>query len=128
MQAFPLLRLEFFQRFQTDLKVLPDTLAIELIGHTGELNFTMEWLVRDAEQGAIGHAEAEAVSCDRRRFHIERDGARLRQTPDDGRIANLPVAIIYTCDRSGPHDALQLESREPGDFADRLLNRDLHLS
>ena len=40
MQAFPLLGFEFFQRFQADLKMLSDPLAIELIGHTGELNFT----------------------------------------------------------------------------------------
>src|SRR5262249_47029955 len=112
MQACPLLGFELFQRFQADLKMLSDPLAIELVGHTGELDFTMERLVRDAEQGAIGHAEAEAVSGDRCRLHIERDSARLRQTPDDARIADLPVAIIYTWDRSGAHHALQLESRE----------------
>ena len=73
MQAFPLLAFEFFQRFQTDLKMLSDPLAIELVGHTGELDFTMEWLVRDTKQGAVGYAEAEAVSGDCCRFHIERD-------------------------------------------------------
>ena len=44
----------------------------------------MERLVRNAEQGAVGHAEAEAVGGNRCRFHVERDGAGLRTTQQLG--------------------------------------------
>ena len=42
-------------------------------------------------------------------------------------VADLPVAIVDAGHRSGAHDALQLEAGQPGDLADRLLERDLHL-
>ena len=49
MQAFPILGLELFQRPQPDLEMLADALPIEFAGHAGELYFTMEGLIRDAE-------------------------------------------------------------------------------
>src|SRR5262249_48564475 len=55
------------------------------------------------------------------------NSARLRQASNNGAIANLPIAIVYARDRSGAHHTLQLEAPEPGDLADRLLKRDLHL-
>ena len=65
MQAFPFLGLELFQRPQPDLEMLANALAIEFAGHTGELYFTMEGLIRDAEQRAVWYAEAKAVGGDR---------------------------------------------------------------
>jgi hypothetical protein len=50
--------------------MLSDTLAIEFVGHTGKLDFTVKRLVRDAEQGTVRDAEAEAVGSDRRRLHV----------------------------------------------------------
>ena len=43
--------------------MLPDTLAIEFVGHTGKLDFTVKRLVRDAEQGAVRDAEAEPLAA-----------------------------------------------------------------
>ncbi len=77
MQAFPILGLELFKRPQPDLEMLADTLAIEFGGHTGELDFTMEGLIRDAEQGAVWHAVAKAVGGDCCRIPCR---ARLRVT------------------------------------------------
>jgi hypothetical protein len=75
MQAFPFLGFELFQRLQTDLQMLADALAVEFAGHAGELDFTVEGLIRDTEQGTVGHAEAEAVGGDCRRLHVERNSA-----------------------------------------------------
>ena len=47
MQAFPILGLELFQRLLPDREMLPDALAIEFASHTGELDFTMEGLIRN---------------------------------------------------------------------------------
>ena len=75
MQAFPILSLEFLQRLQPDLEMLADTPAIEIGGHAGELYFTMEGLIRDAQEGAIRHAEAKSVGGDCCGLHVERDSA-----------------------------------------------------
>src|SRR6266487_5497284 len=86
MQAFPFLGFELFQRPQADLKMLADPLPVEFAGHTSELDLAVKRLVRDAEQRAVGHAEAKAISGDRCRLHVERDSARLRQASDDGGV------------------------------------------
>ena len=65
------------QRTRFDLEMLADALAIELAGHARELDLAMQRLVGDAQQRTVGHPEAIAVGGDRRRFHVERDGARL---------------------------------------------------
>src|SRR5262249_49791238 len=96
-------------------------------GHARQLDFSMEGFIGHAEQCAVGHAEPEAVGGNCRRLHVERNSARLRQASNNGAIANLPIAIVYARDRSGAHHTLQLEAPEPGDLADRLLKRDLHL-
>jgi hypothetical protein len=49
VQAFRILGLKLFQRPQPDLEVLADALAIEFVGHAGELYFTLEGLIRHAE-------------------------------------------------------------------------------
>src|SRR5258706_14035781 len=81
MQALRLLGFELFQRLQADLAMLADALAVEFAGHAGELDFAMEGLVRHAQQGAVGSAEAKAVAGDCCRLHVQRDGARRRQAP-----------------------------------------------
>jgi hypothetical protein len=127
MQAFPFLGFELFQRLYADLKVLADALPIEFAGHASKLDLAVERFVRDAKQGAVGHAKTEPIGGDRRGFHIEGDRARLRQTPNDGWISDLPIAVVHARDRSGAHHPFKLEARKAGDFAHRLLERDLHL-
>src|SRR6516165_10482430 len=83
MQAFPFLGFELFQRLQPDLKMLADALPVEVAGHTGELDFTVKRSIRHTKQRAVGHAEAKAVGGDRRRLHVERNSARLRQPSND---------------------------------------------
>src|ERR1700753_1850434 len=59
MQALQLLLPQPLQRFQADLEMLADPLPIEIARHAGELDFTMQRLVRDAEQRAVGNAKAK---------------------------------------------------------------------
>lgn len=127
MQALGFLLLEPLQRPQADLEMLADALPVELAGHACELDLAVQRLVGDAQQRAVGHAEAIAVGGDGRRLHVERDGARLRHAPDHRRAADLPVAIVDAGDRAGAHQPLELEAGHARDFADRLLQRDLHL-
>src|SRR5580700_11905947 len=101
MQALPFLGFELFQRLQPDFKMLADALPVEVAGHTGKLDFSMKRSIRHAKQRAVGHAEAEAVGGDCRRLHVECNSARLRQTPDNGGISDLPITIVNACDGSG---------------------------
>ena len=66
---------ELFHCPQPDLEVLVDLRLVKSRSHAGELELAMQRLVGDAEQGAVGYAEAEAVGGDGGRFHVERDGA-----------------------------------------------------
>ena len=83
--------------------MLAYTPPIEFAGHASELDFTVKGLIRHAEQRSVGHTEAKAVTGDRCQLHVECDSARLRQTADDGGIANLPIAIVHARDGSGAH-------------------------
>ena len=62
---------------EADLKVLVDAVAVEAIGHAGQLKLAVERLIGDAEQRAVWHAEAEAVGGDRAGLHIQGDTTRL---------------------------------------------------
>src|SRR5581483_5213883 len=126
MQPLRFLLLDTLQRLQPDLKMLTDPLSIEFARHAGELDLAMQRLVRNAQQGAVGHAEAIAVGRDRGRLHVERDRARLRHAPDDRGAADFPIAIVDACNRSGAHQALELKAGKTGDFADGFLERHLH--
>ena len=108
--------------------MLGDLPLVEVGRHARQLQLAVQRLVGDAEQRAVGHAEAEAVGGDRRRFHVERDRARLRQPLHrPALVAQLPVAVVDGGDRAGAHDALQIVAGQPGDLGDRLLQRHLHL-
>src|SRR6202045_2967282 len=90
--------------------MLPDTPAIEFVGHTGKLNFTVKGLIRDAEQSAVRDAEAEPLAaiaadsmssaiardCDRRRMMAGSPISQLRLST----LATVPVRI--TCFSSKP--------------------------
>src|SRR5690606_39099092 len=128
MQPLALLRPQALERVEADVEMLADPLPVELARHAGELDLAVHRFVRNAEQRAVRHPEAEPVRRARRRLHVERDRTRLRELADLRRgVADLPVAVVDAADRAGPHHALQLESGEAGDGADGLLERDLHL-
>ena len=48
MQSFSFLGLELFQRSKTDLKMLADTVAVEVPGHASQFDLPMQRLVRYA--------------------------------------------------------------------------------
>src|SRR5271168_4156896 len=100
MQPLRFLMLEPLERLEADLEMLTNALAIKFAGHASKLDLAVKRLVRDAEQSAVGDAEAVAVGRDRRRLHVERNGARLRQPPDNGRTADLPIAVVDARHRS----------------------------
>src|SRR4051812_44261895 len=86
---------ELFHGTDADLEVLIDLAAVEVRGHAGEFELAVQRFVRDAQERPVGHPEAEAVRGDRRRFHVEGDGARLREALDRlAMIAELPVAVV----------------------------------
>ena len=62
MQPFQRLRFQLLEGPQPDIEMLIDPLPVEFAGHAGELYFTMEGLVRDAE-----HSNA-AVNQERNRY------------------------------------------------------------
>src|SRR5262245_47372533 len=66
-------------RLDADPHMLADRAFVEAVGLAGKLQFAVERLVRDAEQRAIGDAEAIALAGDGRRLHVDGDGARLRE-------------------------------------------------
>src|SRR5271166_2472952 len=61
MQPFPFLRLQLFQRLESDLEVLSHPLAVEFTGHACELDLAMQRLVGDAKKRAVGDAETKTV-------------------------------------------------------------------
>src|SRR5256885_3732340 len=107
MQALGFLMLEPFERFQADLEMLTDASPVEFAGHAGEFDFAVQRLVGDAQQSAVGNAEAIAVGGNRRGLHVERDGAGLRQSSNDRRATDFPIAIVDAGNRSGAHHPLE---------------------
>src|SRR6266849_2323667 len=95
MQPFRLLRLELLKRLEANLEMLIDSLPVELAGHAGQLDLSVQRLVRATEQRAVGHAEAKAIGGDGCRLHVKRDGARLRQAANvHHMVAELPIAVV----------------------------------
>src|SRR5262245_27929312 len=68
------------ERLQSDLEMLRDRAFIEGIGRARQLDLAVQRFVGDAEQGAVGHAQAIAVGGDGAALHVERDGAREIET------------------------------------------------
>jgi hypothetical protein len=62
-----------------DAQVLVDPLAVEVVGHAGQLDLAVQRLVADAQQRAVGHAEAEAVGGNGGAFHVQRHRAALAE-------------------------------------------------
>ena len=52
------------ERLDADLEMLADRALVEGVGLAGQLDLAVQRLVGDAEQGAVGHAEAIALGGD----------------------------------------------------------------
>ena len=120
------LALQHLQRGNADLQVLPDRALVERVGGARQLDLAVQRLVGDAEQRPIGHAHAEALRRDRRRFHVDRDGARQVDAAALLRPAQLPVSVVVGDDGAGAQPPLQRLAAVSGDVGDRRLQRDLH--
>src|SRR4051812_41610977 len=72
-------QLELVDRGDADAQMLGDGAFVEAVGLARQLDLAMDRLVRDAEQGAVRHAETEALGGERRRFHVDRDRAALAE-------------------------------------------------
>ena len=117
-----------FDGADADQQVLVHALAVEVVGHAGQLDLAVQRLVADAQQRAVGHAEAEAVGGNRRAFHVERHGARLREAPlRRAGAQQLPVAVVGGGHGAGAQHALQFVAGQAGDVGHGLLQGDLHL-
>src|SRR5664279_1511058 len=93
-------------RANADAQMLVDALAVEMVGHPGQLDLAVQGLVADAEQGSVRDAEAETVRGDGRALHVERDRAALAEAALGraermARRQQLPVAVVGARDRSG---------------------------
>src|SRR5437016_965861 len=94
--------------------MLADRALIEAVGLARQFELAVKWLVRDAEQGAVGYAEAIALRGDRRRFHVDAHRAAEREAQRRAGVAQLPVAIVRGHDRAGAQAALELLARLAG--------------
>lgn len=127
MQLVEPVRAQDLHRLHADLQMLVDLPAIERVGHARQFQLAVQRLVRYAQQRAVRHPEAEAVGCDRRAFHVERDRAALRQ-PLHGlaMVAQFPVAVVDARDRARTHHPLQFRALQPRDLGHAALERELH--
>ena len=75
MQTFAFLRFQPFERVKSDLEMLADAPTVELAGHARELDLSVQRLVRDAQQRAVGHTKAETIGRYGGRLHVKRHGA-----------------------------------------------------
>ena len=90
-----------------DAQVLVYALAVEVVGHAGQLDFAVQGFVAHTQQGAVGHAEAEAVGGDGGAFHVQRHGAALAEAALGLVVGQqLPVAVVGAGDGAGAHHAL----------------------
>ena len=62
---------------QADAQMLVHALAVEMVGHAGQLDFAMPGLVAHAQKRAIRHPKPEAIGGDGGAFHVERNGSAL---------------------------------------------------
>jgi len=81
-------------RLKADLKMGCDGFLIEFVCLTRQLDLAMQWLVRNAEQGAIRNPETVSLGRNRRALHLDRNRAALGETLCARGIEKLPIAII----------------------------------
>ena len=86
----------------------------------------MQWLVRDAQQSAVGHAEPIALGGNGGALHVDSDGAALIEPAHSERIAQLPVAVVRGGDGAGAQAALQFRAAFAGHLLGAVVERALH--
>ncbi len=75
--SLPALGAQVLAGADADLEVRADRLLVEVVGLAGQLDLAVERLVGDAQQRAVGDAEAIALRGDGGAFHLDRDRAAL---------------------------------------------------
>ena len=115
------------ERREADLQMLADRALVEGVGRARQLDLAVQRLVGDAEQRAVGHAQAIALRGDGAALHVDGDGAGQVDAPALLRPAQLPVAVVVGHDGAGAQALLQRVAALAGDLRGRLLQRDLHL-
>ena len=63
-----------------DAQVLVYPFTVKVVGHAGQLDLAMQWLVTHTQQGAVRHPKAEPVGGNGGAFHVQGDGAALAKT------------------------------------------------
>src|SRR3546814_11606128 len=79
MQALARHVTQHLQCLDTDMQVLANLSTVKVTGHARQLQLAMQRFVGHTQQSAIGHPKTKTVGSNGRRFHIERNGARLGQ-------------------------------------------------
>lgn len=93
---------------EADHQMLADGPVVEGIGSARQFDLAMQRLVGDAEQGAIGHAQAITLRRDGPRFHVDGDGARQVDAAALLRPAQFPVAVVIGDDGAGAQPRFEL--------------------
>ena len=101
-----------FQRPDADAQVLVHTLAVKMIGHTGQLDFAVHRLIAHAQQGAVGHAKAQTVGRNRGAFHVDGDCAALAEAARRQVVVlQFPVAVVGGGHRTSAQHGLEVGAR-----------------
>ncbi len=109
-----------------DLQMLRDGPLIKAVGLTGELDLTVQRLVRDAEQRAVGDAEAIALGGDGRALHIDSHRAAEIKAQRGSGIAQLPVTVVGGDHRPGTQPLLHFLARHPAHLLGGVVQGALH--
>src|SRR5579884_310180 len=72
--------LQEFEGLDTNTQMLADGAFVKCVCLSRKLQFTMQWLVGDAEQGAVWYAKTVALSRDGCRLHVDCDCPALIET------------------------------------------------
>ncbi len=100
---------------------------IETVGLARQLNFAVQWFIGDAQQRAVGDAEAIALRGDGGAFHINRHRAAQVKPQRGGGVAQLPVAIVRGDDRAGAQALLNFFARHTAHLFGGVIQRTLDL-
>ncbi|SBK40352.1 Uncharacterised protein [Klebsiella pneumoniae] len=108
------------------LQMLGDSALVKAVSLAGKLDFTVQRLVRDAEQRAVGDAEAIALGGDGRALHIDSyRPAEIKAQRRSG-IAQLPVTVVGGDHRPGTQPLLNLFAGHPAHLLGGVVEGALH--
>ncbi|MNQ41954.1 hypothetical protein D3C85_556460 [compost metagenome] len=113
-------------RFNADLQVLADRAFIESVGRTRQFDFTVQRLVRNAEQRAVRDPQAITLRCNRAAFHVHGHGAGQVDQRSFLRPAQFPVTVVVGQHGAGAQAFFQIIALLASDIGGSLLQRHLH--